>query len=72
LLSERQTSGKKGQSDERPRGDPESCFHLRLPELNKGAGSVIRPSAISFRMDRSLRVEGAECKSEADVVDGIL
>jgi len=72
LLSERQTSGKKRQSDRRPRSDPESRFHLRLLELNKGAGSVIRPSAFSFRMDRSLRVEGAEREGEADVVDGIL
>ena len=72
LLSERQTSGKKSQSDERPRGDPQSRFHLRLLELNKGAGSVVLPSAFSFRMDRSLRVERAEREGEADVVDRIL
>ena len=71
LLSERQTSGKKSQSDERPRGDPQSRFHLRLLELNNGTGSVMRLSAFSFRVDRSLRVEGAERESEADVVDRI-
>jgi hypothetical protein len=36
LLSERQTSGKKGQSDRRPRGDPESRFISVFLSLTKG------------------------------------